>query len=306
MGQVLTAQEISALSVGGSGGADGGYTIPITLDPTLIPTSDGVVNPLREMSRVVQIVGSNNWKGVTAGAVTAHRRDEGDEVEDDSPTLTQPSATVSRVDVFIPFSVELQQDWGAMQTELARLIQDAKDTEEVGAFTTGAGTGNVPEGVLTGATITVDTGGTSAFASTDIDALEDALPPRFQTQAEYMGNRKIYNLIRHFDQYGGPDLWVNIASGIGEGGPINKTLHGYDANENSAMGYSLAHAAPVLIYGDFAHFLILDRIGMTVELVPHLFGTQRNYPTGQRGFLAVWRNTSKVLAPEAFRVLVGK
>ena len=55
--------------------------------------------------------------------------------------------------------------------------------------------------------------------------------------------------------------------------------------------------------GDFSHHLMLDRIGMSVELVPHLFGSSNRYPTGQRGLYAFWRSSSKVLAWQAFRTL---
>ena len=43
-----------------------------------------------------------------------------------------------------------------------------------------------------------------------------------------------------------------------------------------------------------------------VELVPHLFGTANNFPTGQRGIFALWRNSSVVLVEQAFRLLVVK
>jgi predicted phage gp36 major capsid-like protein len=42
---------------------------------------------------------------------------------------------------------------------------------------------------------------------------------------------------------------------------------------------------------------------MSVELIPHLFHTSNNRPSGQRGLYAVWRNGSKVLDPNAFRLL---
>ena len=41
---------------------------------------------------------------------------------------------------------------------------------------------------------------------------------------------------------------------------------------------------------------------MMVDVVPHLFGANRR-PTGQRGLYAMWRNNSKVLVDNAFRVL---
>jgi HK97 family phage major capsid protein len=57
------------------------------------------------------------------------------------------------------------------------------------------------------------------------------------------------------------------------------------------------------ILGDFRYFLIADRIGMTIENIPHLFGAANRFPTGQRGLYCYWRNGSKVLDANAFRVL---
>jgi predicted phage gp36 major capsid-like protein len=42
---------------------------------------------------------------------------------------------------------------------------------------------------------------------------------------------------------------------------------------------------------------------MGIELIPHLFGATNRYPTGQRGVLALWFNSSKILADNAFRLL---
>jgi HK97 family phage major capsid protein len=67
--------------------------------------------------------------------------------------------------------------------------------------------------------------------------------------------------------------------------------------------FSTTTNTKLAILGDFSKFLIVDKIGMSVELIPHLFGTANNFPTGQRGMYAVWRNSSKVLDPNAFRLL---
>ena len=42
---------------------------------------------------------------------------------------------------------------------------------------------------------------------------------------------------------------------------------------------------------------------MDVELIPHLFGTANNYPTGQRGLYARWRNGAKPIVTTAFQYL---
>lgn len=297
-GQIAT-QFQSALQVGTD--SAGGYAVPVELDPTIIPTYDGVVNPFRQVARVVQTT-AKVWEGVTSAGVTAHRRSEGAEASDDSPTFGQPTAKPSRVDVFIPFSIELETSWSGMQGELARLIQDAKDIEEVSSFTSGNGTDPNPEGLLTGATVIVKTGATATFASEDLDLVEDALGPQFRSRAQWMGSRAVYNLIRHFASNNGPDLWVRIAQGLEQGGNTGQTLLGYRANENSAMGSATASGDDVLVLGDFNYFLVVDKIGLNIEVVPHLFGTNGR-PLGERGFFAYWNNTSKVLNPAAFRVL---
>jgi HK97 family phage major capsid protein len=300
--QAMNVPEFSAaLSLGTD--ASGGYAVPFELDPTIIPTSNAAVNPFRSVSRVVQITGKE-WDGVTSAGVTAHRRNEGDESADDAPTLAQPTVRATRVDVFIPFSVELQQDWGSLQTEMARLIQDAKDVEEASSFTSGNGTAPNPQGLLTGATVTVNTAGTATLALADLDTVEQALPPRFTPKAIWLGNRAQYNRVRALTQavY---DVYSPIAQSINQNGiqgDMGRNLHGYGAYEDSAMSSAVTSATPLFVLGDFSYFLIADRLGMSIELIPHLFGSNQR-PTGQRGFYAVWRNNCKVLSAAAFRVL---
>jgi HK97 family phage major capsid protein len=57
-----------------------------------------------------------------------------------------------------------------------------------------------------------------------------------------------------------------------------------------------------MIYGDFRHFVIADRLGSQVEIVQHLMGTNR-MPIGARGLYYLWRSGSDVTAQNAFRYL---
>jgi HK97 family phage major capsid protein len=83
-------------------------------------------------------------------------------------------------------------------------------------------------------------------------------------------------------------------------------LLGRNMYENSNMDGTFDAAATannyLLLYGDFQQFVIVDRIGSTIELVPHLFGANRR-PTGQRGALLWFRTGSNVVVPQAFRLL---
>lgn len=287
-------ESIRALSLTG---ADGGYAIPFVLDPTVILTSSGVVNPLRQISRVVRIVG-NEWRGVSSSGVSASYGAEATEASDANPTLAQPTANVEKAQVFIPFSVEVGEDWAGLQSEMARIIQDAKDVVEGTKFLSGAGhASHEPDGLQTGATQVVPTAATATFAIGDLYSLEEALSPRWRARASILANRSKLNEVRQFDQYGGAGLWVRLGEGLPDG------LLGYPTFEYSDMSSASTSGANIMTAGDFNQFLIVDRVGLSVEYVPHLFGTASGYPTGQRGLYAYWRNTSKVLAVEAFETL---
>lgn len=303
-GAAQTPEEQRALAT--FTGASGGFAVPYQLDPTLIPTSNSSVNPFRAISRSVTTL-SNEWKGVTSGAITAAYAAEGMEASDNTPTLAQPVANPERCQAFVPFSYELEGDWSAALTEMAGLISEAKDDVEAIKFLEGAGHGsNEPEGLLTGATTVVKAGGTAAFAVADMYSLEAALPPRFRAKAQFLGNRAIFNKIRQFDTAGGAALWVWLREGLGNNGPtpgnIEAKLAGYPVNEVSSMKEVLTTGTKILTIGDFSKFLIVDRVGMNIDVIPNLFGGSGR-PTGQRGLYAFWRNTSKVLAKAAFRTL---
>lgn len=289
----LTTEEQRALAVGA--GATGGFAVPFQLDPTIILTNNGSVNPLRQMARVEQIIGKE-WDGVTSAGVTVTRAAEGAEASDNSPTLAQPTVKAERVQGFIPFSREIDQDWGSLQAQMTRLLASAKDDEEADSFVNGSGVAPAANGLIT----TLDSSSNvtaNTFTVGSIYALEDALPDRFLDNAQFLAHRSIYNLARQFDTAGGANLWVRLADGL------PPELIGYPARRTSAMpDGTLSIGDRYLLLGDFENFLIVDRIGMTVDVIPHLFGANRR-PTGQRGLYAFWRNNSKVLVDNAFRVL---
>jgi HK97 family phage major capsid protein len=61
--------------------------------------------------------------------------------------------------------------------------------------------------------------------------------------------------------------------------------------------------ANLLVVGDFSRFYIVERMGMSVELVPHLFSTTTNRPDGQRGIFAMARVGSDSIDDLSFRLL---
>jgi len=299
---------VRALSVGT--GSAGGFAVPYTLDPTLIPSSNWSVNPFRAVCRTEQITG-NEWRAVTQPGVTAEYAGEGTAAADASSgfALTQPTLLMLRGDVFIPVSIELTQDWGAVQSELAQVISDAKDDLEASRFTTGSGTG-MPMGLITGATALVTANPASTFLIADLYSLEEAVPPRFRPRSVVFGNRAIFNKVRQFDTAGGSGVWLNnLQVGMNNQPPTPGSLGwqilGYPAYEDSAMASTIG-TTKILAMGDPRYYCIVDRIGMDIEVIPHLFSSDNpGRPVGQRGFFAFWRNNATVLHTNAFRVLVG-
>lgn len=291
----LTAEEQRALSLTTTAG---GYAVPVVLDPTVILTSDGYEAPIRSLARVETIVG-NTWQGVSSAGITASYGAEATEASDNAPTLAQPSANVEKAQAFVPYSIEIGQDWASMQSEIARMLADAKGDLESYQFLHGLGhSSTAPEGLLVGATYAYTTAATATFAVADLYGLINALPPRWRRRAQFAGNRAAYDKIRQFDSSGGASLWVQLAFNQ----PSN--LVGFPAHEwSDYVSTTTTSGSTLMTIGDFSQFLIVDRVGMNVELVPHLFATANNRPSGQRGLYAYWRNTSDVLVATAFRHL---
>jgi HK97 family phage major capsid protein/HK97 family phage prohead protease len=290
----VTSEEQRALSLTTTAG---GYAVPITIDPTVIPVSNGVVNPVRSLARTATIPG-NEWRGVTSTGMALAYSAEVVETTDGAPALVQPVLRVEKAQGFVPFDIEIQGDWASLSTEIAGLVADAKDQLEATKFVSGVGhTSSEPEGLNTGATAIVSTAGATILAVGDLYSLEEAVPPRFRPKAAILANKKQFNRIRALDTSGGSSLWVQLGDGM------PRALLGYPNYEYSEMPSVITTGASAFIMGDFSKYLIVDKAGLNMELIPHVFGTVANYPTGQRGYYCWYRNSAKVLAWQAFRTL---
>lgn len=287
---------IRAQGLSTNSGADGGYAVPFQLDPTVILTNAGTVNPIRQLARVETIVGKQ-WQGVTSAGTTVTRGAENATAPDSSFSIAQPVVSTNRVQGFVPFSIEIELSWSALQREITNVLVDAKAREE-DSFITGDGTGVNPEGIVGVATSDFTTAATPTFTLADLYNFVASLPVRWEENASFLAHKAIYNLIRQFDTAGGAALWAHL----GDGTPAR--LLDFPTFRTSAMASTLASTNKIAMFGDFKQMLIVDRIGMSVELVPHIFDSANgNRPTGQRGVYAVWMNNSKVLVPTAFKRL---
>jgi HK97 family phage major capsid protein len=279
--------------------ANGGYLLPFVLDPTIILTNTGSANPWRRISNVKQTT-SNTWNGVTSAGVSAAWITEGTVATDVTPTVGNVQITPQKAAAWVFGSYEVLEDTDFGQ-QLPRLLADAKDRLEEAAFATGAGTGGVPQGVLVGATTTVNTATTLVIAVGDIYAVQGALPPRFRNApgCAWVANVAIINKFRQLDTAGGASFWTNLGKGQPE------TLLGAPIYESTTMGGSTASLALEAIMGDFGQFLVIDRVGVSLIYEPLVKASGGQLPSGQAGWFMFWRVGSQVAVPGAFRVLKG-
>jgi len=275
----------------------GGFLVPYALDPQILISGTGSVNPMRSVSRVVQTA-LNEQRFVTSLGVTASWDAEAAEVSDDSPALLQPALTNFKGQAFIPVSLELFED-STIAQQVGALLADAKEQLEAVAFTTGSGSGQ-PKGIITtiaavGGSVVTSAG--SVLAVADATANQNALPPRWRPNAKWMANLSIINQGRT------TPLYTNGPAMVSDATDPPKML-GWPVIENSSMDGTIAAGTTndyVLLSGDFKQYCIVDRIGTMIELVPTLLGANRR-PTGERGFHMHWRTGGDALIPDAFRL----
>lgn len=131
------------------------------------------------------------------------------------------------------------------------------------------GTGSdQPFGVRTGLTISqrVQTAGAGAFAYADVYSLKQAIRPR-----------DIANATWAFHPNRIDTIWQFVAGGDTTDAPImneaRDRILGKPAVEWTSVPTATTTGTTIGLYGDFrAAYTIVDRIGMTAEIVPHLFG----------------------------------
>ncbi len=280
--------------------AEGGFGVPQQLDPALILTSDGSSNPFRQLGRSVIATG-DVWTGLSAPHAAWSNDAEAAEVSDDAVTFAQPTVVVHKAQVFIPFSIEINMDYPGFQEDLRSVVAGGKDDLDATNMATGTGT-DQPFGIVTaidGTGNDIDTSTTDALLVADIYTVEETLGERYLAVAQFVANRGIYNVIRQLDTTGGTDLWVRLAAGT------PPELIGYPAHKASAMDGTITALAEnnIIVFGDWRNYVIADRVGMTLELIPHLFATGANRPSGERGLYGYARTGADSVNDAAFVLL---
>lgn len=294
-------EELRAMNIGTD--ASGGFGVPVLIDPTIILTGQGSPDDIYNLARVETIT-ANEWKGVSSAGVTWSFDAEAAEVSDDSPTLAQPTVEAHKAQGFIPFTIEVGADYPGFAAEMSMLLNEGYFELLAQKLTLGSGTGE-PTGIVTAldANSAVEVLPTTdgAFAVADLYKLWDALPVKYRGKEStaWMSSTDVQNEARNFGATLGSSFSVDITQ---ESIP---RLFGKRYFQNDYMADFTADPGKVslLIVGDWKNYLVAQRAGMSVELVPHLFATANNRPSGQRGWYAHARIGADSINDLGFRLL---
>jgi len=279
-----------------STGSQGGFGLPISIDPSIVLTNVGALNPLREIARV-ETISTYTWRGVSSDGVVAGFAAELTEASDNSPVLVQPSLTAQKGFAFTPFSIEFGMDYANAQEQLIELLTDAKNVVEATKFLLGNGT-TEPAGILnigaTGGLVQansrVQTATTATYAYADVWTLKQAIPIRFLADATVVMNPTTIDTTYQLSPAGSTTLALLMPQG--RGGP----LAGIPTAQLSSLATGVVTGTKTAVVGNFKKgYLIADRIGIQVELIPNLIGAVSRYPLGQRGLYMWWRVGSTVI-----------
>jgi HK97 family phage major capsid protein len=311
----LSSDEFAPIQAAISDSGLGSETpVPITIDPTVQLSSDGATNPIRALARTVTIVG-NKWRGISSAGVTIAYDAELNEVADQTPDFSAPDIEVVKAHGYVEFSIEVDEDWGALRSELAREFADAKDIVEAAKFLGGSGV-NEPQGIITALTastapvVVVKTAATATFAIDDPDLVSNALPPRFDPNAVWLASKAVWAKTEAlYRAAGNADPFSFAVADIPQisSGQISRIFRGDPIYAASGMDTAFSTSGKnIMLLGDFERgMVIVDRIGMNVELIPLVMGADQR-PKGARALYAYFRNNSSVRVANAFRLLQVK
>lgn len=307
---VLTAEESRAVNavaefraMSGATDAEGGFGVPVLIDPSIILTAQGSLNPFRRIARV-ETVTTDAWRGVSSAGVSWSFGAEASTAGDNSPTLAGPVVNVHEAKGFIPYSIRVGMDYPGFASEMSTLLMSGYDELQAQKFAVGAGDGsNEPFGIITAldANTNVEVIPTTdgAFGGADINKAWGALPDRYKANATWVMNYDVANEVASFGN--GNNLSFVTVDLTGQIETLRTRPVAFSSYFPDFTGTT--GASNILVVGDFRNYVIADRVGMSVELVPHLFDVTNNRPTGQRGWFAYARVGADSVNDLGFRLL---
>ncbi|MCQ8184236.1 phage major capsid protein [Parvularcula maris] len=261
---ILTAPEAKGLS--GSNDADGGYTVPTTIEAT-IDRALSEVSPLRSFCQIRQISTSSYRLAVNEAQYASGWVGETDaRPETATPSIAAIEFKTGEIYAMPAATPQLLEDSAVdIEAWIASEVRGTFAAAETEAFVSGDGV-NKPLGFLQAPNATEGSQSATEIGTLsggiDGDSLIElvyALGSKYRERGRFVFNRRTAEAIRKLKGSDGNYLWT---PGIAAGQPA--TLLGYPVSEVEAMPNAGAGRMAVA-FGDFqSGYLIVDRQGVQV------------------------------------------
>jgi HK97 family phage major capsid protein len=295
--------ELEARTALTTAGASGAIHAPYWLDPSLIVTNAGIVDPMRAVSRSATITGTDKWTPPFTSGVTAGYIGENAAFTDNTPTFTSTSIQTYQAGAWVLASFQSAEDSNVAR-ELGMLFADAKQRFEGGQFATGPGSSAMQGIAVFASNATSVVAGSSGAANAaelvpaDIYGLREALSARWRPNGTWMASLPIAHKIR---QLGDSQVGHAFSLDLTESDDALRLL-GRPFYENSSLDSTIVSGSTddVIIHGDFSQFMIVNRLGVTLNYLPVF--VSGGAPQASSAWVAHWRTGSGGLVADAFRM----
>lgn len=284
----ITPEEQRALVVGT--GTSAGNMVPTHLDPTIMLTNAGSLNPIRRIARVESLPspGPNVWNGLTSAGVSVTWGSEAGVYTESSPVNVNPSIGVFKGMLHTKATEEALEDVAGLGATVLTMFADAKDRAESAVFITGDGTTQA-QGILTAldANTNVElangTGGSIALA--DITNTMHGVAVRWKGRGTWLMSGAILGEIQNLGSTVGAAYTTDLTS------DFTDRLYGRPVAISEDMPTthtSTTQVENLLIYGDFSNYVVVDKVGMRLQFYP-VGVNASGVPDGHSGWLGHFR-----------------
>jgi len=250
----------------------GGYAVPPNVQSEITRRQVGLTSVRSSGARVIQLVNSNGieipiYRGDSKKYIGKIRGQWGTETQTPGTQNFKMDMELVMAHIYtykVPMSVSLLEDAANLVQLVEEDIATTKSIDENSCFLVGDGVGK-PRGILPGSTNAdslseVVSGAAAAFTEAGVNKLKRALAAQYRDKArvKFVANSTSLGLLENLTVGGG-----NTTRSFPE--LIDRDeIRGFGVAEDESMPDVAASAYP-LLFGNFAGYTIVERLGMTIE-----------------------------------------
>jgi len=276
---------------------EGGYLVADEFEKTLVEKLQDE-NIFRTLATTTQTSSGELKIAVRKDNTGAEWTDEKAKIEKTTLSFDQISIKAHKLATIIQVSEELLNDsFVNIEQMVADDYAKAFGAAEEDAFINGDVDGK-PTGLLhatEGAEVGVTTNSATAITADELIDLVYSLKAAYRKNAAFLMNDATVKAIRKLKDGNGQYLWQAALAG----GEPDRLLN-YPIYTSSAMP-TIEAGKPVIAFGDFSKYRIVDRVGRTFKRLGELYAEN-----DMVGFKATQRVGGKLTLPEAVKLLKMK